>query len=114
MEKKKRFKTILIALVMAMAMLGAGYGVSTAIKNSDTPVSTGSAISETPMVPANFSDLAEKIRPGVVNIQVVKKVKNIGFRNFPGNPFGGQNPFGYFLSAPFSGQSALEGSNRRA
>jgi hypothetical protein len=26
MEKKKRFKTILIALVMAVAMLGAGYG----------------------------------------------------------------------------------------
>ena len=101
MEKKKRFKTILIALVMAMAMLGAGYGVSTAIKNSDTPVSTGSAISETPMVPANFSDLAEKVRPGVVNIQVVKKVKNIGFRNFPGNPFGGQNPFGDFFG-PFS------------
>ena len=82
-------------------MLGAGYGVSTAIKNSDTPVSTGSAISETPMVPANFSDLAEKVRPGVVNIQVVKKVKNIGFRNFPGNPFGGQNPFGDFFG-PFS------------
>ena len=101
MEKKKRFKTILIALAMAVAMLGAGYGVSTAIKNSDTPVSTGSAISETPMVPANFSDLAEKVRPGVVNIQVVKKVKNIGFRNFPGNPFGGQNPFGDFFG-PFS------------
>ena len=101
MEKKKRFKTILIALAMAVAMLGAGYGVSTAIKNSDTPVSTGSAISETPMVPVNFSDLAEKVRPGVVNIQVVKKVKNIGFRNFPGNPFGGQNPFGDFFG-PFS------------
>jgi serine protease Do len=101
MEKKKRFKTILIALAMAVAMLGAGYGVSTAIKSSDTPVSTGSTISETPMVPANFSDLAEKIRPGVVNIQVVKKVKNIGFRNFPGNPFGGQNPFGDFFG-PFS------------
>jgi len=101
MEKKKRFKTILIALAMAVAMLGAGYGVSTAIKNSDASVSTGAVISETPMVPANFSDLAEKVRPGVVNIQVVKKVKNIGFRNFPGNPFGGQNPFGDFFS-PFS------------
>jgi serine protease Do len=101
MEKKKRLRTILIALAMAVAMLGAGYGVSTAIKNSDTPVSTGAAISETPMVPANFSDLAEKVRPGVVNIQVVKKVKNIGFRNLPGNPFGGQNPFGDFFG-PFS------------
>jgi len=31
------------------------------------------------MVPANFSDLAEKVRPGVVNIQVVKTVKNAGY-----------------------------------
>jgi len=112
MEKKKRFKTILIALAMAVAMLGAGYGVSTAIKNSDTPVSTGSAISETPMVPANFSDLAEKVRPGVVNIQVVKKFKNIGFRNFPGNPFGGQNPFGDFFG-PFSQGNPSGGSEQK-
>jgi serine protease Do len=55
------------------------------------------------MVPANFSDLAEKVRSGVVNIQVVKKVKNIGFGfpNFPGNPFGDKNPFGEFFG-PFS------------
>ena len=61
------------------------------------------AVSETPMVPANFSDLAEKVRPGVVNIQVVKKVKNVdfGFRHFPGTPFGDQNPFGDFFG-PFS------------
>ena len=53
------------------------------------------------MVPANFSDLAEKVRPGVVNIQVVKKVKNVGFAPFPGNPFGERNPFGDFFG-PFS------------
>ena len=79
MEQKKRFKTILIALLMVGTFLGVGYGVSTAVKHSDTAVSKGSTVSETPMVPANFSDLAEKVRPGVVNIQVVKKVKNVGF-----------------------------------
>jgi serine protease Do len=54
------------------------------------------------MVPANFNDLAEKVRSGVVNVQVVKKVKNIGFgfRQF-GNPFGEKNPFGNFFG-PFS------------
>jgi len=54
------------------------------------------------MVPANFSDLAEKVRSGVVNIQVVKKVKNVdfGFRHF-GSPFGEKNPFGDFFG-PFS------------
>ncbi len=103
MEQKKRIKTILISLLMVGAMLGFGYGVSTAVKHPDTAVSTGSTVSETPMVPANFSDLAEKVRPGVVNIQVVKKVKNVGFgfRNFPGNPFGDNNPFGDFFG-PFS------------
>jgi serine protease Do len=55
------------------------------------------------MIPANFTDLARMVRPGVVNIQVVKKVKNVdfGFRRFPGNPFGDQNPFGDFFG-PFS------------
>ncbi len=43
------------------------------------------------------------VRPAVVNIQVVKKVKNVdfGFRKFHGNPFGDQNPFGDFFG-PFS------------
>jgi serine protease Do len=103
MEQKKRIKTILISLLVVGAMLGGGYGVSIAVKHPETVVSTGSTLSETPMVPANFSDLAEKVRPGVVNIQVVKKVKNVGFgfRNFPGNPFGDNNPFGDFFG-PFS------------
>jgi serine protease Do len=59
--------------------------------------------SDTPLVPTNFSDLAEKVRPGVVNIQVVKKVKNIGFapHEFFGSPFGEKNPFGDFFG-PFS------------
>jgi serine protease Do len=47
------------------------------------------------MVPGNFTELAEKARPGVVNIQTVKTLKGGGrvFRHFFGNPFGGQNPF---------------------
>ncbi|RPJ04686.1 MAG: peptidase, partial [Deltaproteobacteria bacterium] len=88
---------------MVGSMLGLGYGISVAVKPHDLPPSSPSAVSEAPMVPANFSDLAEKVRPGVVNIQVVKKVKNIGsgFRHFPGSPFGEQNPFGDFFG-PFS------------
>ncbi len=63
------------------------------------------------MVPANFSDLAEKVRPGVVNIQVVKKVKNAGVR-FQGNPFGDQNPFGDFFG-PFSEGNPPRGPKQR-
>ena len=103
MEQKKQFKTILIALLMVVSLFGLGYGMSTALKPHDPPTESVSTVSETPMVPANFSDLAAKVRPGVVNIQVVKKVKNVGFgfRNFSGNPFGDKNPFGDFFG-PFS------------
>ena len=52
------------------------------------------------MVPANFSDLAEKVRPGVVNIQVVKTVKNAGF----GFPHSFRDPFGDFFG-PFSDEN---------
>ena len=87
MEQKKRFKSILIALLIIGAILGLGYGVSTALKPHDSSTPSTSTVSETPMVPATFSDLAEKIKVGVVNIQVVKKVKNVDFgsRNFFGN-----------------------------
>jgi serine protease Do len=102
MKQKKQIKTILIALLLVGAILGLGYGMSTAIKPHDPSPASASTISQAPMVPANFSDLAEKVRSGVVNVQVVKKVKNIGFgfRQF-GNPFGEKNPFGDFFG-PFS------------
>jgi len=102
MEQKKKIKTILIALLLVGGILGLGYEMSTAIKPHGSSTASASTLSETPMVPANFSDLAEKVRSGVVNVQVVKKVKNIGFgfRQF-GNPFGEKNPFGDFFG-PFS------------
>ena len=114
MEQKKHFKLILIALLMAGAMVGFGYGLSSAVKSSDLPALTESTVSESPMVPANFTDLAEKVRPGVVNIQVVKKVKNVdfGFRNFSGNPFGDKNPFGDFFG-PFSEGNPPRGFEQR-
>ncbi|MCG8551875.1 MAG: Do family serine endopeptidase [Desulfobacterales bacterium] len=46
----------------------------------------------TRMVPANFSQLAQQAKPGVVNIQTVKTIKGGGrvFRHFFGSPFGNQ------------------------
>jgi serine protease Do len=107
MERKKQIKKILIALLLAGSMIGFGYGISTAVKHHDPPVSSASTVSEIPMVPANFSDLAEKVRPGVVNIQVVKKVKNVGF-GIRGNPFGDRNPFGDFFGPFFEGNPPRE------
>jgi serine protease Do len=100
MEEKKRLKKIVVALLMVGALVGLGYGVSTAVKHSETaPSSTTSSAVDTPMIPVNFSDVAEKVRAGVVNVQVTKTVKNLDFG--PRDFFGGQNPFGDFFG-PFS------------
>jgi len=114
MWQKKHFKKIIIALLMVGALVGFEYGVSTAVKANITPNSTVVTNSDSPMIPANFNELAEKVRTGVVNIQVVKKVKNIdfGFRHFSGTPFGEKNPFGDFFG-PFSEENPPRGFEQR-
>ncbi len=54
---------------------------------------------DTIMVPANFSQLAEKAKSGVVNIRTVKTVNGGGpvFRHFFRGPFGNQEPFKDFF-----------------
>src|SRR5215470_6030617 len=101
--EKLNFKRLLLAPVLATALVGAGYGIAKFTKTPDAAAAPTSKASEIAMVPGNFSELAENVRPGVVNIQVVKKVKNVAFgsRNFPGNPFGENSPFGDFFG-PFS------------
>jgi serine protease Do len=62
-----------------------------------------------PMVPANFSQLAESAKPGVVNIRTVKTIQGGGrvFRHFFGNPFGGRerDPFRDFFGPNDNGPS---------
>jgi serine protease Do len=55
---------------------------------------------QVPMVPANFTQLAEEAAPGVVNIRTERTIKGGGrvFRHFFGEPFGNrQNPFEDFF-----------------
>ena len=51
------------------------------------------------MIPANFTQVAEKVKPAVVNISTVRTIKGGGrvFRHYFGNPFGGRNPFEDFF-----------------
>ncbi len=97
MEQRRTFRMVLVALVVVGLTMGFGYGISRAVKAQDRPASKGSDVPI--MVPGNFTELAEKARPGVVNIQTTKIVKGGGrvFRHFFGNPFGGQNPFEDFF-----------------
>jgi len=104
MKLKRNVKTILIALLVAGAVTGFGYGITRAAKTGEAQAAPAAGITAaTSMVPVNFSELADKVRTGVVNIQVSKKVKNAGFHNFPGNPFGDRDPFGDFFG-PFGGR----------
>jgi serine protease Do len=114
MEAKKQFKKVWIALVMIGALMGAGWGASQALKNSEAAVTASPALAQPPLVPANFSALAEKVRTGVVNIQVNKKIKNVGLgsQNSPGFPFGDRSPFGEFFG-PFSQEKRSRGFEQR-
>ena len=87
--------TVLIGLFLVVSMISLGCGTSQAAK----PAAPAAVSAGVPMIPAGFSDLAEKVRPGVVNIQTVKKVEATGLRNLPSNPFGfgGRNPFEDFF-----------------
>lgn len=64
------------------------------------PIPAWAQDEQVPMVPANFSQLAESARPGVVNIRTERTMKGGGrvFRHFFGEPFGGRrNPFEDFF-----------------
>lgn len=110
MDQKKTLRVVLISLIIFGLTVGFGYGISRAVKTADSSASAVSKNSDVPiMVPGNFTELAEKARPGVVNIQTVKTIKGGGrvFRHFFGNPFGGQSPFPGRQN-PFDGENPFE------
>ncbi len=105
MKSKRNLKIVLAALILAGAIAGFGYGMTATAKNTEPPAATAAVSAGSPMVPGNFSELAEKVKPGVVNIQVAKKVQPAGMERFRGNPFGGGSPFEDFFGpfGPFGG-----------
>ncbi len=100
MRNKKLIKHIFIVLLIVGAFTGLGYGITTAGKTADSSTPAGANVSSVmPMVPASFSDLAEKVRSGVVNIQVIKKVQKISFKGLPAFPSGDRSPFEDFFGS---------------
>ena len=92
MNQIKTFKKYALALMMVGIMLATGFQTSTAAVDSNVR-----------MIPESFSQLAEEVRPGVVNIRTEKSMKDGGpvFRHFFGNPFGDPNPHAK-IPGPFS------------
>ena len=89
-------KLTIYILILSFAGLLPGFIPNTAISKT-----TG----QDPMIPMNFTDLAQKAKPGVVNIRTVKIVKGGGrvFQHFFGKPFGDNDPFKGFRE-PFTNQ----------
>jgi serine protease Do len=116
MEQGKKLKTILIALVMVGFMTGFGYGISTTVKASDPAASVSKGSDAPIMVPGNFTELAEKVRDGVVNIQATKTMKEGGrvFRHFFRGPSGRQNPFEDFFGPGGPGEGPSEGFQQKS
>jgi serine protease Do len=67
-------------------------------------IASAAALSDDQLsAPANFSRLAEKVSPAVVNIRTVKTIKNDGpaFRQFRPDPWGPESPFKDFFERFF-------------
>ncbi len=103
MKAEKNIRIAVIALFLAIAAVGLGYAMNATGKTGEKAAAQATkATVETVMIPNSFSDLAERVRPGVVNIQVSKNTKDAVMEKFGRNPFGEGSPFGDFFG-PFGG-----------
>jgi serine protease Do len=100
MKKTARRWLIVTGIVLGLGLAGGlSFNGTSGVQNASLTVPAVSA-SEAVMVPVNFTELAEKAKPGVVNIRTVKTTNGGGpvFRHFFGrNPHGGQDPFQDFF-----------------
>ncbi len=101
---KKRTQPVLLTLLILIA---AAFSVA-------VPPVVDKAVAFS--APESFSELAEAIKPGVVNIRTVKTIKGGSpvFRHFFGNPFGGnRNPFEEYFG-PFQGDGQQRDFKQRS
>ncbi len=91
---RTKSRSVFILLLVIGLLIPGGWGLATAQKD------------DVAMVPANFTQLAEKAKPGVVNIRTERTIKGGGkvFRHFFGDQFNNRrNPFEDFFG-PFFDQ----------
>ena len=84
MAKRIHNVIYVLLILLAIALIGGGGAITAASRETVEY-----------RVPGSFNALAQKARPGVVNIQTVKTVNGGGqvYRHFFGNPFNERNPF---------------------
>ncbi|MGD8675687.1 MAG: trypsin-like peptidase domain-containing protein, partial [Desulfobacterales bacterium] len=84
MTRTLRFTRSIIIVMMTGLLLVSGFLIANASPNAPVP-----------MIPENFSSLADTVSPAIVHIRVEKTVKTSGpaMGPFGMNPFGNNNPF---------------------
>ena len=94
---------VLFALLVFFSLLATGVIAAEATKTVAPP-----------MVPQNFTGLAESVGPAVVNIRTVKTIKGGGpvFRHFQRGPFDQDDPFRDFFDRFFGEEQQREHKQR--
>jgi serine protease Do len=98
-QKKPTFKYYLLLCVIAFYLLFSG------VETIDARTTVAP-----PMVPQNFTELAESVSPAVVNIRTVRTITGGGrvFRDFQRGPFGQGDPFKDFFERFFGEEHQRE------
>jgi S1-C subfamily serine protease len=103
MKVYKNIKILFIFCLFAVFIADVGFGKSATEILKEAPSAFRAAASATvSTMPPNFSELAEKVKAGVVNVRVAKKLKISPGEGFSGGPFGQRDPFEDFFG-PFRG-----------
>ncbi len=101
MKRRITWKRGLVLLLVAGFIFGTGalWGTATGTTEKGPAKIAAGKAGEVALVPAQFTDLAAKAKPGVVNIRTVKTMKGGSrlFRHFFGSPFGDMDPFREFF-----------------
>jgi len=105
MKSVKKAGPYLLTLLVAVMILMFNMPVGTAATDRG---------GRTIMIPGNFSEVAEKVGPAVVNIRTEKSVKGGGrvFRHFSPGPFDREDPFQDFFNKFFGGDQEREYKQR--
>jgi serine protease Do len=96
-KNRKTFFMFLMAFLVAFFIVSLVEVLRSSLLSSGAPeIPTASAVPFNTTTPASFSDLAERVKPAVVNISTTKTLKGRGL----GTPFG-RSPFDDFFRDDF-------------
>lgn len=112
-KNRKTFFMFLMAFLVAFFIVSVIEVVRSSFFSSGAPeIPTAAAISTEGTTPGSFSDLAERVKPAVVNISTTKIIKGRSGSPFGRSPFGG--PFGDDFFERFFGETPQRDFKQRS